>query len=104
MSTQGFGHFSDLLFSGIATLHKILGLFEPLADYPRFSPVGFLRRFLKPPSISIVQEDFPWSQAIALELPFRLTPDGTSETSSGIVATTWSLVVSITDAVMAAPP
>jgi hypothetical protein len=45
--------FSDLLFSSNATLHKILGLFEPLADYPRFSPVGFLRRFLQPPSVGV---------------------------------------------------
>jgi hypothetical protein len=31
--------FPDLLFSGIATLRKILSLFEPFADNPCFSPV-----------------------------------------------------------------
>jgi hypothetical protein len=38
--------FPDLLFSGIATLGKILSLFEPFADNPCFSPVRFLRGFL----------------------------------------------------------
>ena len=45
--------FPDLLFSGIATLGKILRLFEPFADNPCFSPVRLLRGFLEPPPVGV---------------------------------------------------
>jgi hypothetical protein len=45
--------FPDLLFGGIATLGKILRLFEPFSDNPCFSPVSLLRGFLEPPPVGV---------------------------------------------------
>jgi len=64
-------------FSGIATLGKILRLFETLADNPCFSPVRLLRGFLEPPPVGVpltVVPKFRPASGVFNESSHRLIP------------------------------